>query len=68
MLTRIDSVPIADGYTFTVVKGRNFVVRASMDLQNSALSAIVGSMIVQGGNAIVKSILNGQRSCSGAIP
>ncbi|KAN0069665.1 hypothetical protein V8E54_011971 [Elaphomyces granulatus] len=67
-IEKIDSVPIADGYAFTVVKGCNFVVGASMDLQNSALSAIVGLMIVQGGNVIAKSILNGQRSCSGAIP
>jgi hypothetical protein len=33
MLTRIDSVPIADGCTFTDVKGRNFVAQASMNLQ-----------------------------------
>ena len=34
-----------------------------MDLQNSALSAIVGLMIVQGGNVIVKNVLKGRRSC-----
>jgi hypothetical protein len=68
MLTRIDSIPIADGCTFTDVKGRNFVAQASMNLQSSALSAIVGLMIVQGGNIIAKSILKGQRSCSAAIP
>ena len=68
MLTRIDSIPIADGCTFTDVKGRNFVAQSSMNLQSSALSAIVGLMIVQGGNIIAKSILKGQRSCSAAIP
>jgi hypothetical protein len=36
MLTRIGSIPIADGCTFIDVKGRNFVAQASMDLQNSA--------------------------------
>ncbi|KAJ5452017.1 hypothetical protein N7445_000200 [Penicillium cf. griseofulvum] len=34
------------GYTFIVVKGRNFVIWGNMNLQNSALSAIIGLMIV----------------------
>ena len=43
----IGSIPTADGYIFTAVMGH--VLGMNMALQNSAFSAIVGLMIVQGG-------------------